>query len=212
MKRDRARAFTVIAAVALTSYILWKGIQIREAFQSQSTDVLTTNKLNVSALSKDADGGQVRWMQVDKQMDVFMWNEYLYSASMRQALQAKRVLVNDVDFLKLKPATADPASPSTATSASTTTSTPAPVVSGYFLALVPPSKVSEIRCPFDLANKRVAYFDRCDYQLIQSIIYGYRISPDSLTLTEIPYQGIPQLDTYANDTDIFITYVVPKSA
>jgi len=206
MKRDRARAFTVIAAVALTSYILWKGVQMREAFQSESADVLTTNKLNVSALSKDADGGQVRWMHVDKRMDVFMWNEYLYSASMRQALQAKRVLVNDVDFLKLKPATADPASPSTATS------TPSPVVSGYFLALVPPSKVSAIRCPFDLANKRVAYFDRCDYQLIQSIIYGYRISPDALTLTEIPYQGVPQLDTYANDTDIFITYVVPKSA
>jgi len=75
MKRDRARAFTVIAAVALTSYILWKGVQMREAFQSESADVLTTNKLNVSALSKDADGGQVRWMHVDKRMDVFMWNE-----------------------------------------------------------------------------------------------------------------------------------------
>lgn len=196
----RARAFTIVALVALTGVVLWKGAQMREAFQTQAADVLTTNKLNVSALATDADGGQVRWVHVDKKPDVFLWNDYLHSPDMRKALQAKRVLVNDVDLAKLQ------------MGAPRDLASPPPVTGGYFLALVQPSKASSISCPFDLANKRVAYFDRCDYQLIQSIIYGYRIQPDSVMLTEVPYNGIQQLGMYVSDIDLFITYVVPKSA
>jgi hypothetical protein len=156
-----------------------------------SPQVLTTNKLNFNQSSNT-----LALEHVDKKMDVFFWNDLLGSQKMRQALQANQVILNEVDIAKVGASVSET------------------IYKGYFLALVPPSKQTKFKCAFDLTNKVVGFFDRCDYHLIQSIIYSYRISRDAVSTVELPYESLANISKWISesDIDIFITYVVPGSA
>lgn len=183
----------IVALILLLTGLLWASQKKRERFQSTQM-VLTTNKLNFEQISSQFE-------HIDKKMDVTFWNDIIESPKLQKALQSSRAVLNEVDVKKLPDEiTREGAMPIAAT--------------GYFVALVPPTKKSKFSCAFDLTNKKIGYFDRCDYHLIQAILLSYRIPSDSVTLVELPYASLSNLSTWVrtSDIDMFITYVVPKSA
>jgi len=172
----------IVLAIAIA---LLFAMKCREGFQNPA-DALSTNPLNQT--------GSLQLL--NKTMHIDFISDIASSPSLMKTLGTTRVIVNDVDLLKIK----------------TPTILQSPISKGFFLAMVPLSKAGAFKCPFDLANKTVAFFDRCDYHFIKAILLGYRINESSVTLRELTYDEIVNTSSFlAPEIDIIITSVAIDS-
>jgi len=82
---------------------------------------------------------------------------------------------------------------------------------GYFIIITYNQKESRIKCPQDIVNKTIGYFDRSDYYFIKAIINGYRIDPSSVTLRQLEPNDLDDLKSVLYDIDFIITFIIPNS-
>jgi len=80
---------------------------------------------------------------------------------------------------------------------------------GYFIAFSTPQKAKTFDCSLDLGNKSIGYFGYGDEIFINAILNGHRFDISSIKKVLITDSELPSLTSYINNTDIFITYIIP---
>lgn len=86
---------------------------------------------------------------------------------------------------------------------------------GYFVRLIHPQRVNEMKCPYDIVNRNIGVFDICDKHLVQAIASGYRIPNKTTTVNIefIPQKNWKNISTLLETTyDVIYAYIIPKSA
>jgi hypothetical protein len=85
---------------------------------------------------------------------------------------------------------------------------------GYFVRLINPERLDEMKCPYDIAGRKIGVFDICDYHLVESIANGYRI-PHTQFSYSINYISLNKINNIekllVKDYDVIYTYVMPGS-
>lgn len=81
---------------------------------------------------------------------------------------------------------------------------------GYFV-YISPFKLGKEECPWDFANKTIAYTCITDYYFINAIIKGHRIDKNTVKLIRISPNDLNNRDeiTLKKKFDAIITYVIP---
>lgn len=82
---------------------------------------------------------------------------------------------------------------------------------GYFVCLIDPERINEMKCPYDIANRKIGVFDICDYHLVQAIANGYRL-PSVPTVDYIPKDKWSKIEELLRtEYDVMYAYIVPNS-
>lgn len=79
---------------------------------------------------------------------------------------------------------------------------------GYFCILTSPNKKDGFQCGYDWNNKKIAYLDRIDKNIIDSILYGHRANAKFKAFN---LKDLDKLEEVLKDVDIILTYVIPNS-
>lgn len=82
---------------------------------------------------------------------------------------------------------------------------------GYFIAFTTPQKAMKLTCSIDLVGKNIGYFGYTDEVFIDAILNGHRIDIYSVKKTLIKQQDVQVLNSYINNIDICIAYIIPGS-
>lgn len=83
---------------------------------------------------------------------------------------------------------------------------------GYFVRISNPERSQEMKCPYDLAKRRIGVFDRCDYHLVMAMAQGYRLLPTDFQIDYIPKNRWDSIDKLlVADYDVMYAYIVPGS-
>lgn len=87
-------------------------------------------------------------------------------------------------------------------------------VEGYFVRLIHPERINEMRCPYDISGRNIGVFDRCDYHLVVSIANGYRLpyTDYEYKIDYIEPEKWKSLeDLLYKEYDVMYAYIIPNS-
>lgn len=83
-----------------------------------------------------------------------------------------------------------------------------PLPKGYFMVFTDISKKDDFQCGFDLQGKKIGFFDRWEQRVIESILYGYRITAKPRA---VPISSLTNLSAVWKEVDVMVLFVVPGS-
>jgi hypothetical protein len=79
---------------------------------------------------------------------------------------------------------------------------------GYFCVFTSNIKKDLFRCGYDFTNKKIGYFDRIEKNIIESTMYGYRSTTETVALS---IDRLENIENELNFIDAVVVFVVPKS-
>ena len=174
-----------IVLLLLIVIVLSSILPYKEHFNTSSNKILTANRLNYERLYPN------QLISIDNKA----WDFVLFRLNTGRGLDIfgnpNRVIIEPMDYLNY--AKQYPFQE---------------LRQGYFMVVTSPAKKDDFECGFNMASKKVGYFDRTELKFINTLLFGYRQTAKPIQLS---LDKLDKLNTIWSEVDLLVLYIIPNS-